>query len=346
MKGDVAMGLFNFFKKRSSKNIENNREDSSAPSSLKLNFSVQKKTVSIPSKDVNNCDTTFSNVNFLKWINGKVLPSDNSIYPRYMQYRYSITQPLQKHRQMILDGFLTEGNISDSLKKLKVPDLKNILSEHNLHVTGKKDILIQRIIDNVDCSTLNIPKVFILTEKGENYLNKYYYYVEFNDYISRNILELSDLSNFDSIKNKNPHLHTNDIVWNILQSKYFEYIKEQDYGLIRNIELSRYYILEKEDKKKDAAYHLLIVFYYDLSGMNNNGIISRYSDLFISQSLIQDLRVLKDFIDNDMIHKIYQRIDVPFHYFNENTFSEIIFNLLNDDVDLNNYLAKSNTVHL
>lgn len=342
----VTMGLFNFFLKDPLKNKKNMKKEDSSLSPAQLNFPVREEETSTQSLDEINCNTPFSNANFLKWADGKSLPSDGSAYPKYMQYRYSITQPLKKHEQMISEGFLIEGDAKDSLSKLKVQELKNILSEHNIPATGKKDVLIQRIIENVDCSNLNFPKILVLTEKGKNYLSKYNYYIEFNEYISQNIIELSDLSKFDDIKKEQPYLRTNDIVWHILQMKYFEYMRKQSYGLVRNIELSRYRILEKEGKKKDATYHLLIVFYYDLSGMHNNGTILKYNDLFIAPGLIQPLRSLKDFIDSNMIHRIYQRIDVPFRYFNEDIFYEIICDLLNADIDLNHYLIKANTANL
>lgn len=337
------MGLFNFLKKKS---LKTQKKEDSLHSPDQLNFPVSEVETSIQSSDERNCNTPFSNANFLKWADGKSLPSDVSAYPRYMQYRYSIAQPLKKHEQMISDGFLVEGDVKDSLSKLKVQELKNILSEYNLSATGKKDVLIQRLIENLDCRNLNFPKILVLTEKGKSYLNKYNYYIEFNECISQNIVELSDLSRFDDIKKQQPYLRTNDIVWQILQMKYFEYTEKQDYGLVRNIELSRYRILEKEEKKKDAAYHLLIVFYYDLSGMSNSGTILKYNDLLIAPGLIQPLRNLKDFIDSDMIHRIYQKIDVLFRYFNEDVFYEIIFNLLNADIDLDDYSEKINTVNL
>lgn len=336
------MGLFNFFKNKPSKSVDRKKKEESLPSTAKLNFSVEEDRT----LNDGNQNTPFSNANFLKWADGKSLPSDDSAYPRYMEYRYSIAHPLKKHKQMISEGFLIEGGVKDSLSKFKVQELKNILSEHNISATGKKDVLIQLIIENVDCNNLRCPKILTLTEKGKNYLSKYNYYVEFNEFISQNIIDLSDLSRFDDIKKEQPYLHTNDIIWQILQIKYFEYIGKQAYGLVRNIELSRYRILEKEGKKKDAAYHLLIVFYYDLSGMNNNGTVIKYNDLFIAPGLIQPLRNLKDFIDGDMIHRIYDRIDVPFRYFNEDVFYEIIFNLLNNDIDLDDYLEKSNIVNL
>ena len=330
------MGLFGLFKK----NFQNKK--TSVPQSNIDITTTEAKTPPQPYTPWSgkpNPNTPFANVNFLNWANGKTVPKSNDEYPRKMSYHYGISQPLKKHTQMISGGFLEEGKTTDSLKRLKVDELKEILSQHTLPVTGKKDILIQRIVENIPSSKLDIDPVYILSPKGREYVEKYAYYTNLDSHLTNGDISISE---FDTLKKEHPYSSNNDIIWQNLNQKDLTYFRNQDYGLLRNNELSRYRILKEENRMQDATYHLLVVFYYDLSGMNNDGIISNYDDLLIAPGLIPLLREVKNFVTPDVIHKIYQKVYVPFHYFDIDIFTEIIYKLLNNDVDLKNYRHKAN----
>lgn len=67
-------------------------------------------------------------------------------------------------------GYISSVSPSMDLSAFKVPELKNILSTHNLPVNGTKSVLIQRIIDNVSTSSLKkeglIGNRYLVTEAG------------------------------------------------------------------------------------------------------------------------------------------------------------------------------------
>ena len=74
---------------------------------------------------------------------------------------------IEKH---IKEGFLSLSSIEYDLSVVTVPNLKGILSSHNLKVTGKKADLISRIIDNVsenDIRALVPDSYYLLTLKGK-----------------------------------------------------------------------------------------------------------------------------------------------------------------------------------
>ncbi|PNZ30039.1 hypothetical protein CD114_01400, partial [Mammaliicoccus sciuri] len=74
-----------------------------------------------------------------------------------------------------------------SLQKLKIPELKDILRANNLKLTGKKQDLINRILDNlqsIDSNTLNLPAVYVATDKGKDLIEKTPYVKYFlNEYL-------------------------------------------------------------------------------------------------------------------------------------------------------------------
>src|SRR5699024_11421918 len=75
-------------------------------------------------------------------------------------------------------SYLTDGSLMDSLPALKVNELKSILRDNDLKVSGVKKELIQRI--QTKLSDKHISKYIdetklVLTTKGKKVIDKYYY---------------------------------------------------------------------------------------------------------------------------------------------------------------------------
>jgi len=332
------MGLFNIFKKKEEENTEKRpllKSKTSIPNPRVRNAAASYT----PWPDKKNSNTPFSNANFLNWANGQTIPKDNDGYPRKMSYLYDIPQPLKKHRQMIQTGFLVHSTLAASLEKLRAQELKDILTQNGKPTSGKKALLIQRILESVDVTSLNIPDVYILSQKGVEFLEKYKYYLNLDRHLTDGEITIPE---FDTIKSAQPYLSQMDVIWKNLQQRDLVYFKKKNYGSLRNNELSRYRILMEENRINDAAYHLLIVFYYDLSGMGNNGTICNFEDLSIAPGLIESLKEVKKFINSKTIHRIYDEVYVPFRYFEEGIFIQIISDILNDKVDLSKFKNKAN----
>lgn len=72
------------------------------------------------------------------------------------------------------EGYFCYPTVKERLSKLHIPDLKKLLSEVGLPVTGKKDILVERLADTVSLASLNnliSPTEYIaLSDKGKDYL--------------------------------------------------------------------------------------------------------------------------------------------------------------------------------
>ena len=74
---------------------------------------------------------------------------------------------IDKH---IKEGFLCFSSLEYDLSCVKVADLKELLSAHDLKVSGKKADLIARIIENVstnDIRALAPDSYYLLTPKGK-----------------------------------------------------------------------------------------------------------------------------------------------------------------------------------
>ena len=186
---------------------------------------------------------------------GKPIGKTNDDYPRYFSYRYYVNDPIKYHKQVIADGYLAEADAKVSLKQLKVAQLKEILLNNNLPEKGKKDELIERIFENVDTKNLNLPILYVPTEKGYEHFEKYKYLFEIEKYnISINEFEYAKEHGHQAAK-------TNDIIWRILNDRYNRHYLSGDFGLARNELYHSAELLKSEQRLTDALYYYLLVLY-------------------------------------------------------------------------------------
>lgn len=160
--------------------------------------------------------------------------------------------------EYIMNLVVKEGYIEDTvdvkkeekyLKSLKVNELKDILKNNNLTLTGNKSELIKRIIEYVPAKTI-MKTDYQITQKGYAFINEHskigfynlflknYYYYEFNDFlknhegtsaeISKSFLEehlkvsVAKKDNNAYIDSLNALASINEIDNNIDKSLYFE----------------------------------------------------------------------------------------------------------------------------
>jgi hypothetical protein len=105
---------------------------------------------------------------FLEKINGK--PIVNPDMPVYWFWEYNITLPGIMPRLMGC-GYLRVLKIAEDVTRLKVDEMKAVLRNAGLPVTGKKAELLNRITDNISPEDLQVftesyPKHYALTDKG------------------------------------------------------------------------------------------------------------------------------------------------------------------------------------
>ncbi|MBS6215384.1 MAG: SAP domain-containing protein [Clostridiales bacterium] len=124
----------------------------------------------------------------------------------------------------LLDGgYLQLGSIEQRIALKTVPELKAILAERELKVSGKKSDLISRIIQNLDEDLIKelFPiNIYSLTEKGTQALEPY-------SIIRENDAHSLGLSYYRLMKEKNlsPDKSNNEIFGKLLDSDIEEYVK-------------------------------------------------------------------------------------------------------------------------
>lgn len=104
---------------------------------------------------------------FLDYIKGWSLK--NNEFPKYWTYEYRL--PLQDTIEKLNDyGFICLADAKTSLNSLTVKEIKEILKENELKVSGRKADLIDRLIENLDKDYLKdiLPSEFVgLADKAE-----------------------------------------------------------------------------------------------------------------------------------------------------------------------------------
>ncbi|BDZ30587.1 minor capsid protein [Lactiplantibacillus sp. WILCCON 0030] len=108
----------------------------------------------------------------MMWSNNK---SINALPPLYFKYEFGI-DPTTHRKKLISTGYLEKGSPSESLKSLLVPQLKEILRENKLPVSGRKQELITRIESQLkpeQYADKILDTYLVASPHGQALLNKY-----------------------------------------------------------------------------------------------------------------------------------------------------------------------------
>lgn len=268
------MGLFNLFRKKVP-----NQEIPKADPSIKPTGQIQV-TATI---GINN------EIPSLQDLVTTATPSKQGLYPHeilmlnyasayktagntfqgFWLYQYGVNNPQAVLESLLDRGFLTIGGIKDTLQQQTVSTLKMELSKIGAKTTGKKETLIERILELEDTATLEAQfpdKYFVLTEKGAQEIcdNEYVLYLHRKHYMS--VWEMNKLLNTNGAQ----HLPYRDILWGEFNRQSLEHISNLDFGLYRNTRLSMYEFLMEENRYRDAFSCLCEVLYCDFSGLGNS----------------------------------------------------------------------------
>lgn len=260
--------------------------------------------------------------------------------------KYDLSETFLKEYLIENNYLLIKSNkdeISRLIQKYNTKNLKKILKKHGLKTSGKREKLVERIVENhllgTDCYLSSKSKVFYKNKRRRvniynNYLDDYYYFDEFNEYYMDNFRKKEDKIPADyvnhhiskAIEDKNHRNYVFNV--EILAEISFKY---KDYKtMLENVlkvycmnlnpvwkidELHNHHGFSKE------TYNLLIYLY---GVLGKNRIISAYFavwDSFNFESTIVSkyvaYRYLKRILYKEDYSKLVGELDEKF-YSNEN----------------------------
>jgi len=269
---------------------------------------------------------------FLERMDGHKVGSD---FQGYYEYRYN-TNPKKLLKTCMDKSLIEVAAIEHNIKKVKVIELKEVLRDKSLKVSGKKDELIARLLENVSKKDLEkyfTDKYYTLTESGRKYVLDNEYAIFYHKY-----QRLSDevaLKDFENTVNNNPDKSYYDISIELLTKALVQRRKESHWGLFRNVYLNMAGVHDWFDKTDLYVINSMMVCVIDLSGLSNN---NRYTPnlILLAPGVIHPLSIkinnagISEEEIKGIIAQCIEALDLPKSFFNANEVTKMIMLALND----------------
>lgn len=193
-----------------------------------------------------------------------------SKYPDYLRSRYGIGFPNEVFKSLERKGYIRQSTAAEALPYLKATEMKKIASDRGLKVSGKKDDLCVRIVENLteeDIAPYITERYWKLTEQGAILLKEnphIMFYMEKHEY-SLDSIGL-DIFTFSKLYEKPFNGGVKDRLWGEFNRLSVEYYAKamsngnfQDYcELLRIMAL----FLKEEGRYKDALAQYMRYLHY------------------------------------------------------------------------------------
>ena len=347
------MGFFQFLKKRSNQNDQISKSNGNKDFDISSMISIKTEIISTPSgPDVIPVEKIIKSMNpneaglyphevLLLSYAPKYYLEGNS-YPGFWWYKYGV-KDVDKCLNSLKDrGFLQIGSLRSAIEKETVAVLKDVLKGFGLKVSGKKEELVQRLLDEVieeKLNTIFTKRTYERTDAGNEILMK-------EDYIpyihSHGIEDLDIWSLSEKVKHRNLGLSFRDVIWSYLNERSMLHMKNGNFGLYRNCRLSMSEFVKEEGKLDDAFALIAEVIHYDLSGLSN-GFSMQFMDIYADgyfpyensivtmapgiTSRVIEYQEKKGLSDDDLKKKLDEemsKIKLPFSVFTDDECVEIV----------------------
>lgn len=239
-------------------------------------------------------------------------------FPEKLAKKYDTT-PTKLKKQSIDDDFIELASPLLEARRSKVTDLKEILKNHGLKVSGKKEELIQRLGDNLTEDELKKyfkSKNYQISYKGEEFLanNKYIFYLTGDKDISR-VFHPSDMGKIFE-ENEYSQEEIYDKVLTYFKGLLDKKLTDEawvDFKIYSNAVAQ---VQEDKGDLKDALNTRFKVFLFDI---NNFSIYSCEPDPRNTKLKQKDMTKLVN-----LMHKLTLPIDELKELF-ETAFNEVLF---------------------
>ncbi len=259
---------------------------------------------------------------------GKAKPlKPNEAYQKYFTYECNITNPRAYHEQLISSGYLIPCTLRDMLGILKVVELKKICEELGVNKNGKKQEIIDRLIENVSPEILNNyteqNKYYSLSQTGEEFLSSHQDYLDLHKNLNYEI----SLSEYESSKKltSSSDFYQNALILlrRRLNSTAIPSLRNTYYSLA---ELYKH----NEDTYSSLAALLHVLFFDinltpDLSLFKNVKDVNEFYNFYgFAPGLIKEIVDLKSAYSPDMVNEIYSKYSNFARLCSQDTFEKLV----------------------
>ncbi|MGN0700498.1 MAG: SAP domain-containing protein [Oscillospiraceae bacterium] len=220
---------------------------------------------------------------------GIPLRSSPEGYPQYYKYELNTPRPEKLHRELIDEGMLTLANTRVRLERMTVPELKALLSEYSLPVSGKKAKLVETALSGIAETELNKKlgenNLTMLTEQGESFLSFAEGYAElfrcgwsitlreYEEYRQKGILSFSQAAECILLQ------------------------RDQKPSFVTKLQLAQLFYNNKEYSRSLAYY--IQTMYYETCDYSHDKV-------FFAPGNAAKIRSLAEYFNDDMIERCYR----------------------------------------
>ncbi|PTE82289.1 hypothetical protein BUY85_00700 [Staphylococcus equorum] len=181
------------------------------------------------------------------------------------------------------DALIIENKPETSLPKLTLPKLKDILRNNNLKLSGNKQELINRIIENynvIDKADLDLPLMYVPTEKGVQIINETQYIFHFHHSFLVSLPRAHKIAvNHINAEDKIETIYMNEIQYE-MQINHDRPRLNKLYGSLAN-----YYRKDKQDKERARMFYNLS-YYIQIEENLSYITEARYRDIDINDDFV------------------------------------------------------------
>lgn len=269
---------------------------------------------------------------------------DNGYIVAFM-HECQITNPEKLDYWLLENGYLREPSIQESLARYKVPELKQILTEKGMKISGKKNELIDRLISAMSeqeiTSQLNSDNRYFLSPKG---IERYYDNIDLAE-MHKNYKYNINLEEYFKYREVNGKIRGfNETAYLILKEKIRnDLLEKSNFQKINSCYfLSFSELCEKLEKNDDAIHSMLIKLYIDTNLIVGyrfdkfliefNGIDNMCDRLDVCMIFnlhtIQRIVNLSKFYSPNMVDDIYDNIKLQYIIFDKENFKMAINDML------------------
>jgi hypothetical protein len=216
-------------------------------------------------------------------------------------------------------------------------ELKKLLQLKNQKSSGKKELLVNKVIANYNLNEIcdlypYINNVYFVTNKGKTLIEENYDLIQLHQHYSQYMIEYYDYMQSKSKINSSSFY---EICIDVFKQREQQYILNGElWGFLANTYFNIYAAYKNLNNNNLACKYLVKSIYIDLSGISNNNIVTELNNttLRLSKFLIP----LKEYYREEYL-KDCLNIPLPFHYFGITTLKKIFNDMINECADINKY---------
>lgn len=271
----------------------------------------------------------------------------DSFYPQYLLYDYGIKNLQELHSKLLSLRYYAPSTLDDILSSFTIKQLKILLKENGLKVTGNKEMLISRIKEcipqNVLSNFQSSSHLYSLSDLGNAYVNEHYDYVLLHKHPNWNI-SIDELNDAKSRIDWNS-VSFRDATWKIFNERVLLHSQVGDFNSLHiDIENLSEICFSFDNSPRNGIYFLLAAFYLDANCLEYYPSYKLYTDglvtkdrlyflqdgLFFNDFWIEKIRKYGDYIDTDVITKAYGFIEYPIKLYTLQDFIDMISEITKD----------------